>query len=94
MSGLKDGFVGKVNKRFNADPNESVLDALFREYEHVIFRSIITSFGLDVFIKDQYGGDVDTLHNVRAMDSDPRLNTRVLRMKLLMIREVSIPTKM
>ena len=70
MSGLKEGFVGKVNKRFNSDPNESVLDALFREYEHVIFRSIITSFGLDVFIKDQYGGDVDTLHNVRAMDSD------------------------
>lgn len=73
MPDFKDGFVGNINKSFSADPNESVLDALFREYEHVIFRSIITSFGLDVFIKDQYGGDVDTLHNVRAIGNDPQI---------------------
>lgn len=73
MPDFKDGFVGNINNSFSADPDESVLDALFREYEHVIFRSIITSFGLDIFIKDQYGGDVDTLHNVRAMGSDPQL---------------------
>lgn len=73
MSNFKEGFVGSINKSFSSDSNESVLAALFREYEHVIFRSIITSFGLDVFIKDQYGGDVDTLHNVRAIDNDPQI---------------------
>ena len=78
MPDSRDGFVYNIKKNFNVDPNESVLDALFREYEQVIFRSIITSFGLDIFIKDQYGGDVDTLYNVRAMDNDPNIRYKSL----------------
>lgn len=70
----KTFFTQEINSSFNSDPNESVFDALFREYEHVIFRSIITSFGLDIFIKDQYGGDVDTIYGVRSIDKDPLQN--------------------
>lgn len=73
MSDVTEGFVGTIKSSFNSDYNETVFDALFREYEHVIFRSIITSFGLDIFIKDQYGGDVDTLYNVRVIAKDSQL---------------------
>ena len=74
MSDMNVSFVREIGKNFNSDPSESVLDALFREYEHVIFGSIITSFGLDIFIRDQYGGDVDTIHGVRSIGTDPLLD--------------------
>ncbi len=66
-------FVKEIEHNFDSDPNESVLASLFREYERVVFKSIITAFGLDLFIKDQYGGDVDTVHNVRTIGSDPKM---------------------
>lgn len=67
-------FVKSIELEFITDnPNESILTTLFREYEHVIFKSIITAFGLDIFIKDQYGGDVDTIHNVRSIGNDSRM---------------------
>jgi hypothetical protein len=55
---------------FDPDPKDSVFDSLFKQYEYVLFNSIITSFGLDAFIKDQHGGDVDTIHNVRQIGKD------------------------
>ncbi len=73
MKSGETGFIGNIDSQFNADSSESVFDALFREYERVIFRSLITSFGLDLFIKDQYGGDVDTIHNVRQVGIDPKM---------------------
>ncbi|MDG0889175.1 hypothetical protein [Paracholeplasma manati] len=42
-----------------------VFDNLFNEYQKVILRSIVTTFGLDFIVRDQLGGDVDTIHNVR-----------------------------
>lgn len=71
MSEMNVSFTQGINKNFNSDPSESVFEALFREYEHVIYRSIITSFGLDVYIQDQYGGDVDTILGVRSIENDP-----------------------
>lgn len=69
-----NNFVKSIELEFITDnPNESILTTLFREYEHVIFKSIITAFGLDIFIKDQYGGDVDTIHNVRSIGNDSRM---------------------
>jgi hypothetical protein len=59
-------FALEVGKDFNPIPEKSVFDNLFEEYEKVIFTSIITAFGLDMFIKDNDGGDVDTIHNVRS----------------------------
>lgn len=53
------------------DNRLSANDSLFSQYEQAVIQSLITSFGLDLFIKDQYGGDVDTIHNVRQIGKDP-----------------------
>lgn len=73
MNTERKGFAEQITPNFDRDPDESVFNALFREYERVVFRSIITSFGLDLFIQDQYGGDVDTIHNVRQVGVDPKM---------------------
>lgn len=56
-------------------PNEdgSVYNSLFKQYERVVIESLITSFGLDLLIKDQHGGDVDTVNNVRKIGSDQQM---------------------
>lgn len=46
---------------------------LFQSYEKVIVETLFQSFALDFLINDQHGGDVDTIHNVRQMDSDPQM---------------------
>lgn len=53
------------------DPDDNVMDSIFKQYERVIVESIITSFGLDFIVGDRYGGDVDTIHNVRLIGKDP-----------------------
>lgn len=58
-------FLLNIDSDFYPEPDKSVFDNLFEQYERVIFSSIITAFGLDIFIKDQVGGDVDTICNVR-----------------------------
>jgi hypothetical protein len=58
-------FLLEIGKDFHPIPEKSVFENLFEEYEKIIFRSIITAFGLDLFIKDRDGGDVDTIHTVR-----------------------------
>ena len=74
-------FVSDIEPQFNRESDETVLESIFRAYEHVVFKSIITAFGLDVFIKDQYGGDVDTVHTVRAVDTDPKMQYKNLSNK-------------
>lgn len=44
---------------------ETIFSQMWAAYRGVILRSIVTSFGLDFIVQDQYGGDVDTVHNVR-----------------------------
>jgi len=66
-------FIASVEDGFDPEQNEDVFATLFNQYEQVIVRSIITSFGLDIFIQDQYGGDVDTIHNVRQIDSNSNM---------------------
>ena len=73
MTQLNNSFVANVGNNFYTNPSESVFDSLFKEYQRVIFKSIITSFGLDLLIHDQYGGDVDTVHNVRAIGVDTQM---------------------
>ncbi|MGL6229261.1 MAG: hypothetical protein ACRC3J_08660 [Culicoidibacterales bacterium] len=58
---------------FYPQRNKSVLSNLFEQYEYVIVESLMTTFGLDWLVKDQYGGDVDTIHNVRKIDQDKQL---------------------
>ena len=59
-------FVGELNSSFFPEPEGNVFNSIWKEYEGVVFKSLITSFGLDFLVQDQYGGDVDTVHNVRA----------------------------
>ena len=68
--GNNSSFISGINDKIYDNKSVSVLEVLFHEYERVIVRSLITSFGFDVFIKDQYGGDVDTIHNVRLVGED------------------------
>jgi hypothetical protein len=66
-------FVGELEKDdFELSTEEqdeigggSAFKDLFKQYEHVVVKSIITAFALDgLLIKDKNGGDVDTLHTV------------------------------
>ena len=64
-----ENFVIAASNNFvvEEDEKQSPLKTIFKQYESVIIESIITSFGLDFIIKDQYGGDVDTINNVRKV---------------------------
>lgn len=60
-------------------PDEPVFKSIWNEYERVIIHSLITSFGLDFLIADQYGGDVDTIHNVRKIEIDKEMKYKNVR---------------
>jgi hypothetical protein len=66
-------FIGDLNKNFETNPNENVFESIWGEYEKVVMRSLVNSFGLDFLVHDQYGGDVDTIHNVREIGRDPNM---------------------
>ena len=65
-------FVRQIDTFY--DPEEDIYSNIFSQYEDIIIQSLITSFGLDFLldkvgmIKDQHGGDVDTIHNVRQIN--------------------------
>ena len=67
-------FVSMSTNQFVHSENRSVFSEIFDQYRRVIIESIITSFALDFLITDQHGGDVDTIHNVRAIDHDDRMH--------------------
>ena len=70
---MSKSYVIEASKDFYPEKNDDIMDSLFEQYEKVIIRSIITSFGLDFFIKDQHGGDVDTINNVRQIGIDNQM---------------------
>jgi len=55
------------------DIGTNVYNSIFEQYERVIMQSLITSFGLDFLVRDQHGGDVDTIHNVRQIGKDEQM---------------------
>ena len=61
------------DKGYVPDPSEPLFTSIFQQYERVLVESLITSFGLDFIIKDQHGGDVDTIHNVRKIGVDDKM---------------------
>ena len=63
-------YLVSVSKNYYPSKEENVVKSIFSQYETVIIYSLITSFGLDFLIKDQHGGDVDTIHNVRQIGKD------------------------
>lgn len=70
---MNQNYILNVDSDFFPDPDEQVMDSIFKQYEKVIVESLITSFGLDFIIKDQHGGDVDTIHNVRQIGKDEKM---------------------
>jgi len=63
-------FAFEAQKTFYPGLNENIMDSIFKQYERVVIESIVTSFGLDFILKDQHGGDVDTINNVRKVGTD------------------------
>ncbi|MCR4912361.1 MAG: hypothetical protein K5983_01255 [Lactobacillus sp.] len=66
-------FISELNNGFSPDPKENVFSSVWNEYERVIIKSLVTSFGLDFLVHDQHGGDVDTIHNVREIGKDANM---------------------
>ncbi len=62
-----------AGKSFYPHPSEPILENIFQQYERVLVESLIASFGLDFLIRDQHGGDVDTIYNVRQVDQDGQM---------------------
>lgn len=62
-------FVSQVD--FRDDPIEDSYESIFSQYEKVVVQALATSFGLDFLVNDRHGGDVDTIHNVRKIGTDP-----------------------
>lgn len=71
---MNENLVSKMTKGYYPDSENSVYDDLFTQYGKVIMNSLITTFGLDkALIEDKYGGDVDTIHNVRKIGVDKEM---------------------
>lgn len=70
---MSDCYIVNASLDFFPETSENVMTSIFKQYEKVIIESIITSFGLDFLIEDHYGGDVDTIHNVRQIGKDEKM---------------------
>lgn len=66
-------YAHAVGSNFFPEPDDDLMESIFKQYERVIVESLITSFGLDFLVKDHHGGDVDTINNVRKIGSDPQM---------------------
>lgn len=64
---LMTAFAAQLDNNFGLSNQTSVHKTLFEQYERTIINSLISAFGLDLFINDRLGGDVDTIHNVRQI---------------------------
>ncbi len=64
-------YVSQIQE--NESLSDSVYENIFDQYERVVVQALATSFGLDFLVRDQYGGDVDTIHNVREIGKDPNM---------------------
>lgn len=72
-------FIGELRNGPDMEPEGNVFSTLWSEYERIVMHSLVTSFGLDFLVRDQHGGDVDTIHNVRQIGSDPEMSYKNLR---------------
>ncbi len=70
---MSQSYLACVGKNYSPTIDEPIMESLFSQYERVIVESLITTFGLDFLVRDQHGGDVDTLHNVRQIDEDDQM---------------------
>lgn len=68
---MTENFVKQIGRNYDTETN--VYNSIFEQYERVVIQSLITSFGLDFLVRDQHGGDVDTIHNVRQIGQDEKM---------------------
>lgn len=66
-------FIASLDDTSCIVKEDSIYESLFKQYERVVLESLITSFGLDMLMGDKHGGDVDTIHNVRQIGTDPQM---------------------
>lgn len=71
---MMECYAVKSSNDYFPDPQEPVMDSIFKQYERVLVESLVSAFGLDFFIKDRHGGDVDTIHNVRQIGQDKEMH--------------------
>lgn len=68
---MAENFVKQIDDNYDVETN--VYNSIFQQYERIVIQSLISSFGLDFLVQDQYGGDVDTIHNVRQIGKDKEM---------------------
>ena len=78
---MMENAIMNSSKNYFPEEKENVLLSIFKQYEYVVIQSIVTSFGLDFLVKDNLGGDVDTIHNVREgiyhnSNNKPKMNVK------------------
>lgn len=73
MGDEMESYIVELKEGISPDLTENVFTSIWNEYERVIVKSLITSFGLDFLVHDQHGGDVDTIHNVREIGKDEKM---------------------
>ena len=67
-------FINNVGMNNSFTPEDDVFKCIWGEYERVVLESLLTAFCLDFMVSDTYGGDVDTIHNVRTIGQDPLMD--------------------
>ena len=58
-------FMVMLSNNKISNPAGNVLDGIWESYERIVLHSLVTAFGLDFLVRDQHGGDVDTILGVR-----------------------------
>lgn len=77
---MTNNFILNVTDDYFPEIEDNIKESLFSQYERIIVESLLTSFGLDMLlIKDQHGGDVDTIHNVRKIGLDSEMKYKSLQ---------------
>lgn len=66
-------YVQDCYKDCDIEIEDDLMGGIFKQYEKVVIDSLITSFGLNFIMNDKYGGDVDTIHNVRQIGKDEKI---------------------
>lgn len=69
-------FVSEIDSNLIVNDKKETKKSIFKEYERVIIDSLLQTFGLDFIILDQYGGDVDTIHNLEQVGDDSRMSIK------------------
>ena len=73
---MSEEFIEKLDANIVVSDEKETKKSLFQEYERVILDSLLQTFGLDFIIQDQYGGDVDTIHNLEQVGKNPEMSIK------------------